>query len=434
METIRQDPRSTARFSVPQMPDEPQVELPATNPPKNLVWAHAMLGILLGILFVVAFTAPGRPVNPIAAPEFKIADKPAPTPAAPPADTPSAIAPAPVFRDMGTVTTGTGGLKGHLTTSWSEKLTYHLTVGPENAAQQDAFALAVSNSPRPLSIELDLKSAAGQVVCDQPVVLKYDPAKSMKTGDEYSRLAARELERERTHDVFQNDLSRDGKIESISAQGTIPCPKKQYDTVAFWSFASEFPDLRAASKAKSPSISRPAAAAATLAAVSPRVESVRKALHHKELNASTPTWAALPSAPADLSATGAVSTSAGSDPSLVAVKAPESFVYRIEGDDDVVAYDPAQGRIETSAGNTFYVDGTQTASTADSELSSPTMVHYRCDQSASCTLYFTDSTVLHATRKVMHFGPLPVDSPTTVAEVSMPAPGSPDNASMSMEH
>jgi hypothetical protein len=392
-----------------------------------------MLGILLGILFVVAFTVPGRSNNPIVAPELKVAEKPAPA-AAPPAESTSANIAAPIIRDLGNVTTGTGGLKGHLTTSWSTKLTYHLTVGPENPAQQEAFALAVSDPPRPLSIEVDLRSAAGQVLCDQPVVVKYNPVNLSKTGDEYARLAARELERERTHDVFQNDLDRDGKIGTISAQGTIPCPKKQYDSVAFWSLASEFPDLRAASNAsKASSISRPAASSA--GAVSARVESVRKALRIKDLaTASAQPSLAAAVAPKDPSASSAIPAPAGDDPSLAAVKTPDSFVYRIEGDDDVVAYDPAEGRIETSAGNTFYVDGAQTASAADSELASATLVHYRCDQSASCTLYLTDSTVLHATRKVVHFGPLPVDSATTVAEAIVPPPASIDSGSMSMDH
>jgi hypothetical protein len=395
-----------------------------------------MLGILLGILFVVAFTAPGRPANPIAAPELKLAERPAPAAATQAADTAPASTPAPIVRDMGTVTTGTGGLKGHLTTSWSEKLVYHLTVGPEDPAQRDAFALAVSNPPRPLSIELDLRSASGQVVCDQPVVVKYNPANSLKKGDNYSRLAEQELERERTHDVFQNDLGKDGKVESISAQGAIPCPKQQYDSVAFWGFVSQFPDLRAASnQSKATSTSRPAASWAD-AALSPRVESVRKALRNNDLAvASAQHSAASPVASNDAVASGAASAIVGDDQSLAAIKAAESFVYRIEGDDDVVAYDPAQGRIETSAGNTFYVDGTQMASAADSDLASQTMVHYRCDQSSSCTLYFTDSTIVHATRKIVHFGPLPVDSPATVAELSLPADnGMPANGTPGMEH
>ena len=80
--------------------------------------------------------------------------------------------------DLGYVTSSPYGLKGHLLAKWTNRVEYHLSVEPANPGQRAAFAYVVNNSPRPLSVEIQLKDALGQVLCGNTIVLKFDPRKA----------------------------------------------------------------------------------------------------------------------------------------------------------------------------------------------------------------------------------------------------------------
>ena len=75
-------------------------------------------------------------------------------------------------------------------------------------------------------------------------------------------------------------------------------------------------------------------------------------------------------------------------PVTAAVAAPEVKNYRFisEGDVTVADFDASMGRIETYEGRTFAISATAVASAATSLQDSGVSVHYRCDQSGSCTL------------------------------------------------
>ena len=81
--------------------------------------------------------------------------------------------------DMGSVTSTSNGLKGHLITNWGNQLGYKLTIEPSDAGQLDAFATAINKPPQPLSVNLQLKDVSGKVLCDTPILLKYDPLKNI---------------------------------------------------------------------------------------------------------------------------------------------------------------------------------------------------------------------------------------------------------------
>jgi len=391
---MQKDPRNTSRFAVPQ-PAEPAIfEAAPASQPKNLVWAHAMVGVVLGILFAVAITAPVRPGSQSTTPAPATVQK---SDSAHDSNAVHADVVAPAIRDLGSFTSGIGGLKGHLTASWSEKLTYHLVMGPDDPAFAHAFAATVSNPPSPLSVNLQLKNAGGQSLCDQQVMLKYDPRKWLKTSVSLDRAEAQELERERTGDLFQSDAGKDGKIESISAQGTMPCSKPDFDLVATWSFTSHFPDLRAQENRLEAAMEKPAAAKESTGLA--RAESVRRAIHSSELAATVAT----PATPATVSEPDSVTSepAARHDRPEVAGDrhVPANYTYQVEGDDDIVGFDAEQKSIQTSAGNTFYIEGKLAMNDADGTVGGNTLVHYRCDQTSNCTLFFSDSTVMHATKR-----------------------------------
>jgi hypothetical protein len=169
-------------------------------------------------------------------------------------------------RDLGTMDSSAVGLKGHLTTKWDGKLGYNFVMEADDPARQAAFAMTVSNPPRPASIRIQIRNSDGVVLCTHDILLKFDPRKvaaiqeaieerpagkrlggkaaEAKEGAreaELDRKVAEEAEREHGKSIFQVNTGADGKIQSISSQGEIPCPQSVYEGMGYWSFLPDFP-------------------------------------------------------------------------------------------------------------------------------------------------------------------------------------------------
>ena len=279
--------------------------------------------------------------------------------------------------DLGPFTAGDYGLKGHLTTKWDEKLEYKLTIEPGTQEQRAAFANAVSNSPRPLSFEIQLKDPFGAVLCSNTVVVKFDPRRASTDAASEARprtgkanhanaagnpvaqgvildqLALKEMDREHGKDVFQNEMGPDGQIASISAQGSIPCTKKQYYGSATWGFTADFPTADQQAE-----LLNPGAIAGRNGAQPAAVEA-----SGKKQDVPKP-----------------VATRMNRREAV-----PAASPYYIEGDDAIVGYDPSQGIVETNAGKAFLIDKTAGVVNEIKGRDLPIAIHYRCDQSGACT-------------------------------------------------
>ena len=283
--------------------------------------------------------------------------------------------------DLGSATSSAAGLKGHLFTKWDKKVEYRLTLEPSNPDQQAGFALAVSNSPRPLSIEIRLQDSKGFVVCAKDIILKYDvrnaaafaasnpdseagvadadktPGNRLAQEIEEAQLEAQEPERELGKDIFQNQIGKDGQIAAIYAQGEIPCSKKAYRNTISWSFSPNFPSL-----AEQDELRMRQAEAQTKAA---RLAAEALASHKKK----TP------------------------KPSI------KLLPFSIEGDDAIVEFDASRGIFETRERNTFLFDKTG-GQGADSRWQDyPVSIHYRCDRASNCTITHAGLGALRARRK-----------------------------------
>ena len=268
--------------------------------------------------------------------------------------------------DLGPVTSSGFGLKGHLYTKWDQNLQYHLTLAPSDPDRQAGFALAVSHSPRPLSIEIHLQDAQGFVLCSRDIVLKLDAASAPAlaalnqhpqagsadaanvSGNPPSQgmqdlWAAQEAERELGKDVFQNEIGPDGTIVAINAQGEIPCSEKAYANTSSWSFTPDFPSLA-------------------------EQDELRKG-QEVQANGGRASGEAL--APRRKPAT---------------VAAPKLLPFSIEGDDAIVDWDASRGIIETREGKTFYFDKTSGEIVNPRWQDYPVGIHYRCDQTSTCIL------------------------------------------------
>jgi hypothetical protein len=381
------EPRGTSTFLPPQRIEPLESETP--EQPVSPVFAHVMLGCVLGVLFAVAITSPVRPKDEIAQNQSVSHQTASPT------ATPASAIAVPDVRDLGSFSTGPEGLTGHLMATWSDKLSYRLEIGPSDPALSDAFAYTVTGSHEPLPVSVDLRNSSGQSNCNQQIAVENESnAGVSKTAADASRPTPTAPE-----GTFQNVLGKNGKVGSISAHGVMPCTKQAFDSVAAWSFVAQFPDLR-----EQAALLQRRAAERVVAKAVPQAHPIVKEPEQHPLIASLPkpTPSApgsvdLPSAPAPASVTQPM-------PPQVAetATAPQPFQFAVEGDDEIVDVDASQRSIQTTAGKTFLVREQLAAADGDGVLDELANIHYRCDQSASCTLSLSDATVLHATLRTRH--------------------------------
>jgi hypothetical protein len=258
---------------------------------------------------------------------------------------------------MGAVTANAVGLTGHLFTKWDDKPEYRLNLEPVDADQRAGFSLVVGDPPRPLSINVQLKDSLGFVLCNKDVLLKYDPAKAAAHGgkgaarqaqsDDLAKQQSQELEREKGADTFENGVGPDGQIDSISAQGELPCSKKALDSMVSWGFIPNFPTLAEQSE---------------LLRHQPGEKSIEEnaasAAHRRESRKP----------------------------------APVTPLFLIEGDDEIVWSDASGANVETSGNKSFTLDMSGQG-TGSAWRVYPAKIHYRCDQTSTCILTRPDSVI-----------------------------------------
>jgi hypothetical protein len=291
--------------------------------------------------------------------------------------------------DMGSLTSTSNGLKGHLETNWGNRLGYKLTIEPSDAGQMDAFITAVEKPREPLTVTLQLKDVTGSVLCDTPILLRYDPLKNIPNGvvsdgsagsaakknmkvDEMAesqaeidrslsraRMVSQELTREHGKDIFQSVNGDDGQVSSLAAQGTLPCTKKQYQNAAAWAFVTNFP-----------SILQPAGP---------------QGLEDNN----------------DLAGFGASEKNADRPNSFTEQRVKRKAAlpashFSVEMDDALVGYQPATGIAETRAGKSFLVEKPQLVASSLKGVEFPIPIHYRCDQLGACSLAGLNSGIQRA--------------------------------------
>jgi len=292
--------------------------------------------------------------------------------------------------DMGSVTSTSNGLKGHLVTNWGSRLGYKLTLEPSDPTQLDSFVTAINKPRQPLSVNLQLKDVSGSVLCDVPILLRYDPLKKIPDNvtqdpapvnakvknakiDESiqtqadadqalnnARMVSQELTREHGKDIFQPVAGEDGQISSLAAQGTLPCTRKQYQGAASWAFVTNFP-------------------------------SVLQQAGPQNSNGND-----------DLEAFG---VAPGRNPSnsyppaerRTTRKAPmPNSHFSLEQDDALVGFQPATGVVETRGGKSFLVEKRDQVASSLKGLDFPVPIHYRCDQLGACALAGLNSGIQRA--------------------------------------
>ena len=276
------------------------------------------------------------------------------------------------------VSSSADGLTGRIELKWTDKLNYHLVMEPSDPLRHAEFGLAVSNPPRPVSFDIQLKDSAGSTLCDRTVVLKFDPRQAIalngtpqaatgNTGDaatnqiaqgfDIAQAEAQELKREYGQDIFQSDIGADGQSSSINSQGNFPCSRQEYERVVSWSFSSNFPtqEEQAALVKRQSDASGDSAANTGAAPTAP--------VHRRKPQQKLP---------------------------------PPSVSYGIEGDDELVSFDSSRGIVETSTRRFFVVGKPIAADNSAAWQDIPADVHYKCDLNGMCSLRRRGAAILFA--------------------------------------
>lgn len=277
--------------------------------------------------------------------------------------------------DLGPVTSDAVGLKGRLFVKWDKTLQYRVGFETTYPDQNPGFSLVAGNSPRPLSISIQLRDVQGFELCSKTIVLRYDPrraaafepvphgeekpagsdlASALAQGMDEVHQDAQEDAREQGHDVFDLQVGPNGQIASISAKGELPCTRSNYEDATSWSFVPDFPSI------------------------AEQKELLKKLRERREEEANQEVEAAKP------------------HKSKAVKPAPNTVLYYIEGDDAIVDFDASSGNITTRSRKLFSIErgGTEAALLKSSDL--PMRIHYRCDQNGSCSLMSHGAGVLHA--------------------------------------
>ena len=277
--------------------------------------------------------------------------------------------------DLGPVTSDAVGLKGRLFVKWDKTLQYRVGFEPSYADQNPGFSLAAGNSPRPLSITVQLRDVQGFELCSKAIVLRYDPrraaafepasrgAEKAPGSDLESALAkgldevhqdAQEAAREQGNDVFDLQVGPNGQIASINAKGDLPCTRSNYEEATSWSFVPDFPS------------------------VAEQAELLKKLRQRREEEANQAFEAANARRP------------------RATKPAPNTVQFFIEGDDAIVDFEPSNGNIITRGRKLFSIErnGPEAALLKSGDL--PMRIHYRCDQNGNCSLMSHGAGILHA--------------------------------------
>jgi hypothetical protein len=250
--------------------------------------------------------------------------------------------PAVPFIDLGPNNVASAGLAGRLIVKWDGKSEYELHVDPLVPRQIPGFAAVAGNPPRPISFDLRMKDASGNISCQKEIVLGIDTGAQANPEQAEPQVPTQTI----GGDVVQNVAGTDGQVDEIVINGQIPCPLKSYKTLASWDFASSFPT----------------------------VAEQDDWMHHEQGVA------------AELRRKAAEARAKAFIPRVRPLPAP------IDGDDVIVFDNPLKGMVETKSGRLFFVGKDGLRGRAPGWQVFPANIHFHCDLKANCVLTRADAT------------------------------------------
>lgn len=246
--------------------------------------------------------------------------------------------------DLGQGVVADSGLRGHLVTEWKGKTVhYQLKVEPIDARSDQGFAKVVA-TVQPLYVNVRVLDRAGAPVCGKQVMLQ--------AGGGAAKGA----------DAFKAIGGPGGHAAALWAEGTMPCSPDQYAQFDYWDFATNFPTIAEQNRMLGLPVQEVAEQEMTPAPAQPATE---------------------PAIVAQAPAPAAPTHRTGRRRNVV--KKPQSTFY-LEGDDRVAAFERGRNVLSLDGSKSFVLLRPGDVATAAEWEDNSSLVHYTCDQHASCTL------------------------------------------------
>jgi hypothetical protein len=259
--------------------------------------------------------------------------------------------------DLGQGVSNDTGLRGHLVVHWPDKsATYGLKIEPIDGRDNDGFSKAVNTTTQPVFINARLMDRDGTLLCTKQIEL------TQNVGKGAAAVAA-------GTDVFKRLPLKNGVIDGLWAEGSLPCTADQYKRADYWDFTTNFPTVAAQDK---------------MMGRKPQVAESEPPPMPPQQN-DTARVSALRAANDRLAAAATAAAAARRQPKKV------QSLYFMQGDDQVTAYESGRALLTVGPGKSFFILRTADQAAAAQWAEDSALVHYTCDQHAVCMLRHSGS-------------------------------------------
>ena len=247
--------------------------------------------------------------------------------------------------DLGQGISSATGLRGHLIAVWDGKAEYRLKVEPIDPRDDDAFLRVTEKTPQPLFINVRMLNKAGEVLCGKQVEL------TANTGNGAALASGA--------DAFKRlPLKKNGDIDGLWAQGSLPCSGEQYKQFDYWDFSTNFPTVAQQEDLPEPKVE-----------TQPQNITAEPARDAHEASAT---------------------------PTIVRkrISRRPQAAYLMEGDDQALEFEPARGVLTLASEKSFVLSrNAADLAVAAAWADNSSMVHYTCDSRLNCSLRRGSSTI-----------------------------------------
>ncbi|HWT64762.1 MAG TPA: hypothetical protein VN151_01510 [Terracidiphilus sp.] len=256
--------------------------------------------------------------------------------------------------DLGQGVVIASGLRGHLVTELlGQTVHYKLKMEPIALPEQDAFWRATSSNKEPYFFNVRVLDAVGDPICGKQIVLPALGVNTVANGT----------------DPFVRVKNDKGVIDGLWVEGSLPCSPDQFARFGYWDFTTNFPTV---------------------------VDLDRLyGIDHRADTDGTPTKTdvAKSKEAATAAAAAAKRRAAQNRPKLQAG-------FFLQGDDHISSFEPGRNILTVGPGRSFVVLRAGDLATASAWADDAALVHYICDQQATCSLHRSGSAATIIARRI----------------------------------
>ncbi len=251
--------------------------------------------------------------------------------------------------DLGQAVVVGSGLRAHLITELDKKdVHYKLKIEAIALPEQDAFAREAASNSQSFFFNVRVLNAVGDSICGKQIVLLPASSSAAHAGA----------------DALKRIKGGKGIIESLWAEGTLPCSPEQFARFSYWDFSTNFPSVDDQDR----TFGIDHRAQTDEPQNDEQAQQMDKARHAAAQRRGTP-------------------------------KKPQSGFF-LQGDDHISAFEPGRNVLTVGPGRSFVVLRASDLGTAAAWADDSALVHYTCDTQANCALRRSGSAAIIFAKRV----------------------------------